>query len=287
VMEFVEGMNLADRFHLGLKLEQSLMCIRQVLSALEYAHSRGVVHRDLKPANIMITDSGGVKLLDFGLALVSTPDPRLTSSGSLLGSVHYISPEQIRGETLDARSDLYSLGTTLYELVTGRLPVQGDSFPEIISGHLEAKYPAPSVVNTAIPKKLSDVVMRAMARERSQRFQSAAEFASALEHAMVDSTPGWRVTMRTESVAPHSHTTHLLAPTLMPKQAKNYDAAVLEDISAQLANYIGPIAKVIVRRASSSSNNLRELCDKVAKEIDSEHSRSRFLQSVRKHLRAS
>jgi serine/threonine-protein kinase len=287
VMEFVEGMNLSERLNRGLTLEYSLNYIRQVLSALEFAHSRGVIHRDIKPSNIMITSSGQVKLLDFGLALMSTPDPRLTSSGSLLGSVHYISPEQIRGESLDARSDLYALGVTLYELITGRLPIQGNSFPEIINGHLQIVPPAPSTINPAVPAVLSSVVMKALAKDRTLRFQSASEFLFALEPVRVDSTTDWAVTMEKTFVAPASPAPSPAGSRPSDASQKNYDLAVLDDISKQLAHYIGPIAKIVVKRASSSSNNLRELCDKVAREIDSEPRRQNFLVTVRKHLRAS
>ena len=137
VMEYVEGMNLSERLARGMTLKDSVGFIRQALTALAFAHSKGVIHRDIKPSNIMIDAAGQVKLLDFGLALISSPDPRLTSSGSLIGSVHYISPEQIRGDSPDARSDLYSMGVTLFEVITGRLPIQGQSFPEIITGHLQ------------------------------------------------------------------------------------------------------------------------------------------------------
>jgi eukaryotic-like serine/threonine-protein kinase len=291
VMEYVEGMNLSERLSRGLTLEFSLNYIRQVLSALDYAHSRGVIHRDIKPSNIMINQFGQVKLLDFGLALMSSPDPRLTSEGSLLGSVHYISPEQIRGDAPDARSDLYSLGVTLYEVITGRLPVQGCNFPEIITSHLQTTPPSPSSVNPAIPVSLSTAVMRALTKNREDRMQSAAEFLMALEPVRVDSAMDWAVTMEKTMPMPLSPSP---VPTPSPKPArpsdsgsKSYDAAVLDDISGQLANFIGPIAKVIVKRASSSSNNLRELCDKVAMEIDSESSRKSFLTGVRKHLRAS
>ena len=292
VMEFVEGFNLSQRLKAGLTLEHSLDYIRQVLSALEYAHAHGVIHRDIKPSNIMINKENQVKLLDFGLALMSSPDPRLTSSGSLLGSVHYISPEQIRGESLDARSDLYALGVTMYELITGKLPVQGDSFPEIINFHLQKTPAAPSSVNPAVPENLSSIVMRALAKDRADRYQSAAEFLRALEHVRVDSKTDWAVTMEKTFVTPVSplpqaQSARAPGSRHSDSEAKRFDSAVLEDISVHLANHIGPIAKVIVKRASSSSNNLRELCDKVALEIDTENRRKDFLVSVRKHLRGS
>ena len=285
VMEFVEGMNLSERLARGLTIKDSVYFMRQALSALAFAHSSGVIHRDVKPSNIMITSAGQAKLLDFGLALMNSPDPRLTSSGSLLGSVHYISPEQIRGEPLDARSDLYAVGVTLYEAITGRLPIQGQSFSEIINGHLQTMPPAPSRLNPAIPESLSAITLRALAKNPADRFQSATEFLTALDTVNIEQGMNLAVTMETAYVPPVTPQTP--APNSATALKKAYDAAVLNDITAQLANYVGPIAKVIVKRASSSSNNLRELCDKVAAEIDSENQRKNFLVGVRKHLRAS
>src|SRR6185437_3347306 len=119
VMECVEGEDLGRRLPAGLTLEESL----------RYAHGRGIVHRDIKPSNIMITPQGEVKLLDFGLALgglaLGGADQRLTTTGALVGSMHYIAPEHISGEPHDARSDIYAVGVTLYEMITGRLPIEG------------------------------------------------------------------------------------------------------------------------------------------------------------------
>jgi len=291
VMEFVDGMNLGERLARGMKLQDSLEYTRQALSALEYAHSREVIHRDIKPSNIMIDNAGRAKLLDFGLARVTSPGARLTSSRSLLGSVHYISPEQIRGETMDARSDLYALGVTLYELLTGCLPIQGDSLSAIIRGHLETEPQSPSSLNHGISRSLSEVVLHALKKNPDDRFQSATEFLAALGTVRLESGAYLDMTLdrtldvsewhtpKHDSAEPASHTSD--------HGALKYDKAVLEDISLQLANYVGPIAKVIVKRASGSSSSLRELCDKVAQEIDSENYRKSFLTSVRKHLRAS
>ena len=285
VMEFVEGMTLTSLLHRGVTLKDSLSYLRQVLAALDYAHSRGVIHRDIKPSNIMINTAGQVKLLDFGLALANSPDPRLTSSGSLLGSVHYISPEQIRGEPLDARSDLYATGVTFYELFTGKLPIQGDSFAEIINAHLTVVPLTAAGVNASVPASLSAAIMRALAKNREERFQSASEFLAALQPLKIDSSADFAVTMERTFIAPSP----LPGASRRPSDsgARHYDSAVLDEISHHLANYIGPIAKVVVKRASSSSNNLRELCDKVALEIESPSCRKNFLVSVRRHTHAS
>jgi serine/threonine protein kinase len=296
VMEYVEGMNLSERLGRGMTLKDSVGFIRQALTALAFAHSKGVIHRDIKPSNIMIDGAGQVKLLDFGLALISSPDPRLTSSGSLIGSVHYISPEQIRGDSPDARSDLYSMGVTLFEVITGRLPIQGQSFPEIITGHLQTLPPVPSKINPSVPEVLSLIVLRALAKDPTDRFQSAAEFLAALETVRLEPGMDLATTMETSYTIPgrtHHEVLVAKAPTPAPgtfsgsAQSKGYDPVVLNDIASQLANYVGPIARVIVKRASSSSNNLRELCDKVAREIDSEKARKSFLVGVKKHLHAS
>jgi serine/threonine protein kinase len=293
VMEYVEGMNLSERMARGMTLKEAVNYVKQALTALAFAHSQGVIHRDIKPSNIMITSGGHVKLLDFGLALMSSPDPRLTTAGSLIGSVQYISPEQIRGEALDARSDLYSMGITLFEVITGRLPVQGKTFPEIINGHLQTPPPVPSRLNPSIPEDLSMIVLRALAKEPADRLQSATEFLNALELVHVEPGMNLAVTMETALptsvkippavVTPHPHAT----PPPGQQTGRSYDPAVLNDITVQLANYVGPIARVFVKRASSSSNNLRELCDKVSREIDSENNRKSFLTGVRKYLRAS
>src|SRR6185437_16085364 len=135
VMEFVEGVTLeklagSER----IPVESVLDYAAQVLSALSYAHNRGVTHRDIKPANIMITSHGLVKLMDFGIAK-STENLQLTRPGTTMGSIYYMSPEQVLGGTVDARSDLYSLGVTLYEMLTGRRPFHADSSYRVLNAH--------------------------------------------------------------------------------------------------------------------------------------------------------
>ena len=153
LMEYVEGVTLDTLMEAGpIPIDKAADYIAQVLSALAYAHARGVVHRDLKPANMMITPSGVVKLMDFGIAKM-TADRKLTQTGSTVGSLYYMSPEQIKGAVdLDPRSDLYSLGVSLYEVVTGARPFQGDSEYSIMAAHLQ-KNPPPPIRNISKPTR--------------------------------------------------------------------------------------------------------------------------------------
>ena len=181
VMEFVEGATLdkvaaESKIPLGQALDYSL----QVLSALSYAHSRGVTHRDIKPGNIMITSHGLVKLMDFGIAK-SANDLNLTRPGTTMGSVYYMAPEQVRGGTVDARSDIYSFGVTLYEMLTGRKPFQADTSYSVLNAQLNEAPMPPLQVNPAISPQLNDIVLRAMAKNPEGRFQTADEFRNALK----------------------------------------------------------------------------------------------------------
>jgi eukaryotic-like serine/threonine-protein kinase len=181
VMEFVDGETLEHRLKQGpLPLSQALDYIGQVLSALEFAHGRGVVHRDIKPANMMLAKSGVVKLMDFGIAKAAA-DNKLTMTGMTMGSVYYMSPEQIQGvATLDARADLYSVGVTLYELVTGKRPFDGESQYSIMAAHLEKAPVPPITLDPRLPQPLNDAILIAVAKDPNARFQTAAAFRNAL-----------------------------------------------------------------------------------------------------------
>jgi eukaryotic-like serine/threonine-protein kinase len=179
VMEFVEGTTL-DKLPGRPTLDQAIDYSLQVLSALSYAHLKGVTHRDIKPANIMITTHGVVKLMDFGIAK-STEDLNLTRPGTTMGSIYYMSPEQVRGGTVDGRSDIYSFGVTLYEMLTGRKPFQAETSYSVLNAQLN-EAPAPPVQwNPALSRELNDIVLRAMAKDPGARFQTAEEFRNALK----------------------------------------------------------------------------------------------------------
>ncbi len=181
IMEFVDGSTLeAIMKQRRIPLRDCVNYACQVLSALSYAHARGVVHRDIKPPNMMLTPSGVVKLMDFGIAKVKV-DHRLTQTGKTVGSLFYMSPEQIRGGEIDARSDLYSLGISLYEMVTGRKPFEGDSDYSIMAAHLQQMPRPPVHFDSSMPSALNDIIMISLSKDPEQRFQTADALRAALE----------------------------------------------------------------------------------------------------------
>ncbi len=180
VMELVEGVTVEDKLKGGpLPVDQAVDIVAQVLSALSYAHARGVIHRDIKPANMMVTEGGVVKLMDFGIAKAAG-DRKLTMTGTTLGSLFYMSPEQIKGGELDPRSDLYSLGVSLYEMVTGARPFKGDSDFSIMSAHLETQPVPPIEVDPRLPAALNEIILMSIVKDPAKRFQTAAAFGAAI-----------------------------------------------------------------------------------------------------------
>ena len=191
VMEFVEGAGLDALGRQGpVPVDQMLEYATQVLSALSYAHGRGVTHRDIKPANIMITAHGLAKLMDFGIAKTAG-DMQLTRPGTTMGSVYYMSPEQVRGGTVDARSDIYSFGVTLYEMLTGRKPFQADTSFSVLNAQLNDAPTPPVQLNPALPQTLNQIILKAMAKAPAERFQSAEEMRNAIKAAQQGAKAGF------------------------------------------------------------------------------------------------
>src|SRR5580658_9151727 len=180
IMEYVEGTTLASRLQQGdIRYADALVYLDQVLAALACAHSQRIVHRDIKPANIMLAPFGVVKLMDFGIAR-SGNDMGLTMTGTTLGSVAYMSPEQVRCEPLDGRSDLYSVGVSLYETITGQRPYVSDNNFEVMQAHLQVPPTAPIDLKPDIPPGLNQLILMAMAKNPAQRFQTADAMRGAL-----------------------------------------------------------------------------------------------------------
>ena len=178
VMEYVRGKLLRDLMHeRKLTLTESVGYAKQVLTALEYSHKAGIIHRDIKASNIMVTEEGQVKVMDFGIArAISDSSATQAHTSGIVGTAQYFSPEQARGEAVDARTDLYSTGVLLYEMLAGRPPFKGDTAVSVAYQHVSEKVTLPSEHNQEITPELDQVVLNALAKDRNERFQTAEEF---------------------------------------------------------------------------------------------------------------
>ena len=179
VMEYVEGHTVRDilKGDVAAPIDEAVEIITGVLSALEYSHHAGLVHRDIKPANVMLTPTGAVKVMDFGIArALADAGQTMTQTQAVVGTAQYLSPEQARGETVDARSDLYSTGCLLFELLTGRPPFIGDSPVSVAYQHVREQPPRPSQYASDVPQALDQIVLRALAKDRNERYSNAGEF---------------------------------------------------------------------------------------------------------------
>ena len=196
VMEYVEGETLRAvlRREGPLSPERAMTLAADICGALDFSHRNGIVHRDVKPGNVMITPQGTVKVMDFGIArAVSDSAATMTSTAAVIGTAQYLSPEQARGEGVDARSDVYSMGCLLYELVTGAPPFTGDSPVSVAYQHVREDPRLPSSINPHIPAELDAILLKAMSKNPANRYQSAADMRNDLLRALagqrVEATP--------------------------------------------------------------------------------------------------
>jgi eukaryotic-like serine/threonine-protein kinase len=289
VMELIDGETLRDRHQrLPIGLNQALDFAGQILRALVYAHNLGVVHRDIKPSNIMITTEDVVKLLDFGIALRSHTSG-LTRAGFLLGSLNYMSPEQVNGGKATARSDIYSVGVTLYELLTGQLPITGETTYQIMMNHMNQVPVPPHEIAPQVPLALSTAILRSLEKDPAQRFGSADEFLRALQAPALSKEPsqGYAAPRPEPAIA-------LTAPYVSASQARpgSFEQKVssgsgiqslpLEEISRKLAVYIGPVAKIVVKKLAAQHSDIDTIFREAAKQIPSNADRAEFLRSKSK-----
>jgi len=242
IMEYVEGTTLAERLEHGpIPAAQAVNYIDQVLNALSYAHQQHVIHRDIKPANMMLTSQGVVKLMDFGIARAGG-EHSLTMTGTTLGSLGYMSPEQVKGEATDARSDLYSVGVSLYEMVTGQRPFQASSDYSIMAAHVKETPKPPIELHPGLPEALNEIILMAIAKDPAQRFQTADAFRNALSTVHIDASA-------TQAVAPASPDA-VTAETILPLTQSPSSAAAA---SRQSAEVQAPAAKVAPAPVPSSA----------------------------------
>ncbi|MEY4533170.1 MAG: hypothetical protein RI926_939 [Actinomycetota bacterium] len=185
VMEYVEGLELSKLVARGpLKVPEAVRVTKELLSAVEFAHNKGIVHRDIKPDNIILTRAGKVKVLDFGIArAVAETFDDIATTTSILGTAAYFSPEQAQGQKVDIRTDLYAIGIVLFEMLTGKVPFSGDTAVAVAHQHIHAHPPAPSSLNPKVSLALDQVVFTALAKDKADRFQTTAEFGRELRAA--------------------------------------------------------------------------------------------------------
>jgi serine/threonine protein kinase len=287
IMELVHGETLRDRsVRTATSLPKALNYASQMLSALAVAHQSGIVHRDIKPSNVMITDRDVVKLLDFGIAITGH-SVELTNPGFLLGSLSYMSPEQVAGGKATAKSDIYSVGVTLYELLTGKLPITGATDFEIMTAHLQRVPTAPIDINGMIPQHISNAIMRALAKDPGHRFETADEFATALQggsaaHRTFTAETNPILSQRTARTAtgPGMAQPPITSGGAQPSSnPAHWHSLPLEEVTKKLAVYIGPVAKLVVNKIAAECTSVDQLYALAAKQISSEPDRQKFLRS--------
>ncbi len=298
VMELVRGQTLADlRQARSISLAEALDFGSHILQALVYAHKLGVVHRDIKPSNVMISPEGVVKLLDFGIAF-KEQSSHLTQTGYILGSLSYMPPELVNGGVATPRSDLYSVAVTLYETITGTLPITGATNYEILMNQVHQVPVAPHILMPQIPLSISLAILRALEKNPAHRFASATEFLYALEVAPEarEQTAAIKLPVHTAAqdqrpsgaVEQKRTTGHLSSPAdsqrfhpeaQKPITSSGFDSLPLEELYRRLAVYIGPVAKFVVKRLAAHSADLDMLYSEAAKQIAFPADRAAFLKS--------
>jgi eukaryotic-like serine/threonine-protein kinase len=267
-MEYVDGVPLSQALkNVGrFAPAEAVAIIGQVLDALGAAHSLGVVHRDVKPANILLLPSGQVKVTDFGISRLNTSE--LTQDGVVIGTPAYMSPEQCRGESVDARGDLFSAGTMLYELLTGARAFNGRNITEITYQLLSAEPREVTEIAADVPVALAGVLRTAMAKLPDARFTTAAEMSAAARAAVL--ADGGDQTVAIAPPPAFNAATGAATGTAI-------DDTALDTIERRLARHVGPIARHLVRDAARRSATVEALCETVARNIGSAAERERFL----------
>jgi serine/threonine-protein kinase len=272
-MEYVEGTGLRE--YLSRKatfdIGQIVAIMSQLLHALDFAHERGVVHRDVKPANLILTAGGQLKVADFGIARIDTSN--LTNAGMVMGTPSYMSPEQCQGKEVDKRSDLFSAGVVLYELLTGEKPFSGSIEAIAFKICYEEAKPPSELSKLPITPALDAIVMTAMTKDPAARFQNAKAFNRALRLALDPQVSVKRETQDATEI-------NLAAVKLQAQAPVAWDDTTLHTIERELADLVGPMARVMVKKAAARSRDTAELYALISDSITDPEVRQRFLDGL-------
>lgn len=275
VMEFIQGEEL--KYFLGeghqFTAEEAIHIVSDVLQGLAAAHRMGIVHRDIKPSNIILLDNGSVKLADFGVA--HTRDSDLTLAGNMVGTPTYMSPEGLRGHTVDARADIYSVGMVLLEILTGQKPNPQSLYTRPVSAFLDEVFADPE--SSALDTKLQQVLRTALADDKENRYPDA--------NAFIDALATMQTMDQRSAAARLSDTVVSQRPLIEERQTTPQALQLSEDtlykLEQGLASYIGPMASVLVRRTTATGTTPGELIETLANEIQNPEERSAFVKRAR------
>jgi len=268
-MEYVDGTGLREYLNrrAAFDLGQLVAIMTQLLQALEFAHSRGVVHRDIKPANLILTGDGTLKVADFGIARIDASN--LTMTGLVMGTPSYMSPEQCQGLPSDHRSDLFSAGVVFYELLTGKKPFAG-SMESIAYQICHKEAPPPSSIATlALPAGIDALLSTALAKDPAGRFQNARAFGQALRGIVGEAG---------RAAAADATVVNLAEVPLQPTAPHAWDDTVLTTVERQLARFVGPMARIMVRQAAPQAHDVQELYAMLAAGIEDPVRRESFVR---------
>ncbi|MDX8346888.1 serine/threonine-protein kinase [Cognatiyoonia sp. IB215446] len=276
VMERIRSITLEDRLVSpdGLDLQEVMTIASQILDGLDCIHAAGIVHRDLKPANVMLTESGAIKLTDFGIARITAMDK--TGAG-MIGTPAYMAPEQFSGGDVDARADIYAMGVLLYELITGQKPFKGGGIEALIIAFQSGDVTPPSALVPGIPQALDDVILKAMNPDAVQRFASAAEMQAALAEASGHEAAAIRLPTASREASD-------LARSASNTMLRQMSSETMAQVEHNLVTKIGPMGQVIARRAAASAKNTEELLELVLKEVTQVDERNDLRDSIMRLL---
>ncbi|WP_417689115.1 serine/threonine protein kinase [Roseibium sp.] len=272
VMERVRSTTLEDR-HSGegkMPLEEIHAIMSQILAGLSCIHAAGIVHRDLKPANVMLTDDGGVKVTDFGIARLTAMD---ATGAGMIGTPAYMAPEQLMGAEVDARADIYAAGVVLYEMLTGRKPYKGGGIEALYTTLRNGKVTPPSEIVTTLCAELDEIVLKAMSIEPDDRFDDADSMRQALANVLPTADRTGLINMAPAARRPRPRGS-------ASSMANRLSSQTLFEVEKQLTSSLGPMGRVIVRRAAERSSSPKELIETVLGEFSDSTERNQVKAAI-------